>query len=270
MSSHVIARDDREGVALITIDRPEKSNALRAGDKAALAACLTDAANDKEIIGVVLTGAGDRSFCAGSDIEEMQAFSPAEMFQMLTAERAMYQAAIRSPKPVVAAVNGYAFGAGAITVMCCDYSVAASRSHLGTPELTIGVAAPLEGLLLPWIVGLGKARAMFFRAQRLTAIEALEAGLVHEVVPDDRCVARAIAVAGEMGSLPGRGFAIQKQVLGLLLETGNLEAAIQASHHATAGQFADPRTAGAMRRFLESRASRRSEREVDPGHREGG
>lgn len=266
----MIAREDREGVALITIDRPEKSNALRAGDKAALAACITNAANDEAVRALVLTGAGERAFCAGSDIEEMHSFSPAEMFEMLSAERAMYQAAIRCPKPVVAAVNGYALGAGAITVMCCDYSVAASRSQLGTPELTIGVAAPLEGLLLPWIVGLGKARAMFFRAQRLTAIQAAEAGLVHEVVPDDQCVARAIAVAREIGSLPGTGFAVQKQVLGLLLDSGSLEAAIQASHHATAGQFADPRTGEAMRRFLESRRSRRSSSDSVMGRREGG
>src|SRR2546429_4924610 len=88
---------------------------------------------------LVLTGAGDRCFCAGSDIAEMQSFDPEAMYRMLGAERDMYLAALSCPKPVIAAVNGFALGAGLILVTVCDYAVAAATARFGTPELTIGV-----------------------------------------------------------------------------------------------------------------------------------
>lgn len=255
-----IVREDVDGLARITINRPEKSNALTAADKIALARAVEEAASAEDVLCLLLTGSGNRAFCAGSDIQEMQDFSTAEMYRMLGAERRMYRAIIESPKPVVAAVNGHALGAGAILVMCCDYAVAAEHAQFGTPELTIGVAAPLEGLLLPWLVGLGKARAMYFRAERLTADDAVEFGLIHEAVPSEECGTRAAAVAKEIGALPGRGFSVQKRTLNLLLHSGNLEAAIQASHEATAAQFAELETGSAMRHFLESRRSERKGR----------
>jgi enoyl-CoA hydratase len=242
---------DKDRVAVITINRPDKANALRRVDKEALAAAIQRLQHSDTAESIVITGSGPRSFCAGSDIGEMQAFGSQAMFEMLGAERSMYAAAMGSPKPVVAAVNGFALGAGLILAMCCDYVVASDAAELGTPELTIGVSVPLEGLLLPWIVGLGRAREMFYRARRLKADEALATGLVHEVVPRDACLPAAIDAARAMADLPGSGFRVHKAMLHLLLMTGSLEAAAVASQFATSGQFATSQTGEAMRAFLD-------------------
>lgn len=248
-----ISTSVHEGIATLVLSRPEKANALRLQDKQSVADSLTRLASDPQVRGIVVTGAGERSFCAGSDIGEMQAFGEPEMYAMLSAERAMYRAAIDCPKPVVAAVNGHALGAGMILAMSCDYVVAASSARFGTPELTIGVAAPLQGFLLPWIVGLGRSRAMFFTGEAVQAEEAQRIGLIQETVPLENCVSRAVQVTERMAALPGGGFRIQKELLNLFISTGDLDAVIEASHYATAGQFATPATGEAMRAFLARR-----------------
>jgi len=205
------------------------------------------------VTALVVTGAGDRCFCAGSDIAEMRSFGPEAMYRMLGAERDMYLAALCSPKPVVAAVNGFALGAGFILALTCDYAVAATNARFGAPELTIGVAAPLEGFLLPWIVGLGHARRLFYTGQQLDAAEAQRLGLVHEVTELDSCRRRAAEVAKEIASLPGTSFRVQKALLRQLVSTGHLESVIEASRYATSLQFADRATADALGRSLSRR-----------------
>ena len=208
------------GVTIVELTRPEKANALRVQDKVAVAETIKALGTEPDVRAVVISGAGGRSFCAGSDIREMMEFGPDEMFAMLGAERAMYRAVLESPKPIVAAVNGNALGAGMILAMSCDYVVASESARFGTPELTIGVAAPLEGFLLPWIVGLGKARAIFYMGQALPATEAMSAGIAHEIVLTDDCLTRAVDVAGRIAGLPGDAFRIQKRLLSLLIDTG--------------------------------------------------
>lgn len=250
----MIRLDVDKDVATITITRADKANALPEDGKRELAATIVAAGQRPDVAGLVLTGAGDRSFCAGSDIAEMASFDSKAMHRMLGVERDMYLAALSCPKPVVAAVNGFALGAGCILVMACDYAIAATTSRFGTPELTIGVAAPLEGLLLPWIVGLGHARRLFYTGHQLDASEAARLGLVHEVTEPERCRARAVEVAREIAALPGASFRIQKELLHQLVSTGNLEAVVQSSRSAASLQFADDATTGSMRRFLSRRS----------------
>lgn len=133
----MITTSQTDGVATVLIDRADKANALRVVDKRAVAEALAALASDDGIRAVVVTG-GSRAFCAGSDLSEMSRFGPREMYDMLAAERAMYSSVLDCAKPVVAAVNGHAMGAGLILAMCCDYAVAAEPARFATPELTIG------------------------------------------------------------------------------------------------------------------------------------
>lgn len=251
----MISHELQDDIATVTIRRPEKLNSLRAQDKRAVATQIDELGKRTDVDAIIVTGEGDRSFCAGSDIDEMRHFGAAEMHGMLADERAMYVAALRSPKPVIAAVNGYALGAGLILAMSADYSVAATTAKLGTPELSIGVAAPLEGLLLPYLVGLSRARELFYLCTRVDAERATEMGLVNETVPPEDLHARAQEVARRIGSLPSTGFRVQKALLYRLISSGDLDAVITESHFATAMQFAEPNTGEAMTRFLGRKAS---------------
>jgi enoyl-CoA hydratase len=245
-----IATAVSNGTATVSIGRPSKANSLRARDKRALADEITSLGSRADVRAIVITGEGDRAFCAGSDINEMRHFGVPEMYDMLADERAMYVSVLQSPKPVVAAVNGHALGAGLILSMVTDYSVAATTARLGTPELTIGVAAPLEGLLLPALVGLTRARELFYLGQPVGAEEAHRIGLVNAVAPTEEVVARAIDIAERIAGLPGDGFRVQKSVLNVLLSSGDLERAIVESHYATSQQFSDGETGQAMTAFL--------------------
>lgn len=246
----MIRLDIEDRVAIITIDRAEKANALTEAGKRELADVIFAAGQRQEVGALVLTGAGNRCFCAGSDVAEMQNFNSEAMYRMLGAERSMYRASLSCSKPVVAAVNGFALGAGCILVMTCDYAVAADTARFGTPELTIGVSAPLEGFLLPLIVGLGHARRLFYTGQQLDPTEANRLGLVQEVIGFNECRSRAIAVAKEIASLPGESFRVQKTLLLELISSGSLGTIIEASRFATSLQFANRVTAEALRNSL--------------------
>lgn len=246
----MITSEVTSGIATVTIRRAKKLNALRAEDKRAVGSAIDALGERDDVDAIVVTGEGERAFCAGSDIDEMRQFGVAEMHAMLSAERAMYVSALRSPKPVVAAVNGYALGAGLILAMVTDYSVASTSAQFGAPELSIGVAAPLEGLMLPYLVGLARAREMFYLCEQVDAEEARSIGLVNTTAAPGDVRDRAAEVALRIGSLPSDGFRVQKALLYRLISSGDLDAAITESHYATSLQFADPATGEAMSRFL--------------------
>jgi enoyl-CoA hydratase/carnithine racemase len=135
-------------------------------------------------------------------------------------------------------------------MMASDYTVASAEARFGAPEVTIGVSAPLEGLMLPWIVGLNRARAMFYTGTQLDAEEALHVGLVHEVTAPDECVPRATKVAQSLAALPAEGFVVQKTLLYQFISSGSLAAAIDASRYATSLQFATDDTKDALGAFV--------------------
>ncbi len=245
----MIRTELHQAIGIITLDRPQKANSLPAQAKRDLAAQINAWDRDEDVSAIVIGGKG-KHFSAGSDIGEMSDFGPLEMREMLEGERAMYLAALRARKPVVAAVNGTALGAGFILTMCCDYTVASDQATFGTPELQIGVTAPLEGLLLPWIVGVGHARAMFYARRRLNAVTAASLGLVHEIVPGPDATGRGVECAQDLGELPGEGFRLQKEFILRMLQQGGLEFASVLSMHATSLQFVSGETQQAMKSFL--------------------
>lgn len=200
-----------DSVATLVVGRPEKANALRWEDKASLAARVREAAADG--VGIVLTGEPSRAFCAGSDIDEMADFGAVQMRSMLDAEVSVYRAILEVPVPVVAAVNGPAMGAGFIVAMCCDQLIMGEDAAVGLPELTIGVSIPLHGFLLPFIVGLSRARTLYYRGVRCGAEEAERLGIANDVVPTVEVTAVAEQRVLELAAIEGGAFAIQKRLL---------------------------------------------------------
>lgn len=188
------------GVAVLTVNRPEKRNALNAATRGELLAHLDELKKDPSVRAVVLTGAGDKAFIAGADIGEFAGRSPVDQFRaMLTSP--IYSAVDAFPKPVIAAINGYCLGGGCELAMACDIRIAADTAKLGQPEINLGII-PGGGATqrLPRLVGLGNAFKLLYTGEPIDATEALRIGLVDEVVPAAQLMSRVRELAEKIAS----------------------------------------------------------------------
>ena len=179
-----IIYEKRPGVARVTINRPEAYNAFTTSTQDELIKALEDSANDAAVGVVVFTGAGNKAFCTGGDAKEAKAGYRKGMLE----KDLMVKTLIREmPKPVIAAVNGYAIGGGQVYQQVCDLSIASENAVFGQVGPLVGSFDPGLGIIdLMAVVGEKKAREIWYLCRRYTAAEALEMGLVNKVVPADR------------------------------------------------------------------------------------
>jgi enoyl-CoA hydratase/carnithine racemase len=171
-------------VVTVTINRPDARNAINWELAVQLSARFEALAGDSVVRTVILTGAGERAFCAGADLHERRTMSPAELaaHTELIADAADRIAAL--PVPVIAAIRGYALAGGAELALACDLRVAARDAVIGFPEVRIGIFPGAGGAYrLPRLVGLGVARELLFTGRQIAADEALRIGLVDRLVP---------------------------------------------------------------------------------------
>ena len=184
MSAYELLRMERDGaVAIVTIDRPEKRNALNAQVRAELIAVLDALRDDDSVRVLVITGAGDKAFVAGADIGEFAQRTPLEQRAAMTGRRVFDEVAAY-PKPVLAMINGLALGGGCELALACHLRVAGENAQFGLPEVKLGIIPGYGGTLrLPRIVGKGRALELMLTAQFVRADEAYRIGLVHKVVP---------------------------------------------------------------------------------------
>ena len=182
MTSLTVTR--RDHAAIVTLDRPERLNALNHASVRELGRIGAELSADPTVRAAVLTGAGDRAFCAGADLKEREGMTDDEVREMLDSYRAHLTWLGSAPFPVVAAVNGVALGGGFEIALACDLRVAAPAAVLGLPETSLGVIPGAGGTQrLPRLVGYARALELILLAQRLTAEEALAAGLVNRISP---------------------------------------------------------------------------------------
>ncbi len=181
--------DQRGTIAVWTIARPERMNALSRPTLLALGELAREAVGNDSIRAIVITGAGDKAFCAGADLKERQGMSENDIRVQVGLYRSELGPLDRSPKPVVAALNGVAFGGGLELALVCDMRVAAAHVQLGLPETTLGIIPGAGGTQrLPRIVGEARAKEMILLGRRLGADEALAWGLVNRVTPAGKSV----------------------------------------------------------------------------------
>lgn len=176
--------EQRGAVAVWTIDRADRANALSRATLLAFGKLSRDVAGNDSVRAVVVTGAGDKAFCAGADLKERQGMTENDVRVQVALYRSELGPLDRSPKPVVAALNGATLGGGLELALCCDLRVAAPHAQLGLPETTLGIIPGAGGTQrLPRIVGEARAKEMILLGRRLTADEALAWGLVNRVTP---------------------------------------------------------------------------------------
>ena len=204
MSAYELLRTERDGaVAIVTIDRPEKRNALSAQVRAELIAALDELRDDDSVRVLVITGAGDKAFVAGADIGEFAQRTPLEQRAAMTGRRVFDEIAAY-PKPVLAMINGLALGGGCELALACDIRIAADTAKLGQPEINLGIIPGGGGTQrLPRVVGTGQAMRLVLSGEIIGAAEALRIGLVDVVHPAAELRERTLEFArGMAGKSP--------------------------------------------------------------------
>ena len=177
-------------IAIIRINRPEALNAMNVDVISELSKMIDILAADDSIKAVVITGAGERSFCAGADISYMVNIDPMQAERYATSAQDVINRIDRLEKPVIAAVNGFALGGGCELAMACDIRIASSNAKIGQPEVTIGIPPGWGGTQrLMRLIGPAKAKELIFTGKMIMADEAYQIGLVNKVIslgPDDK------------------------------------------------------------------------------------
>jgi enoyl-CoA hydratase len=191
--------ETRDGVAFVTVNRPDKLNALNDRTMEELDSALLAIGADPAVRGVVLTGAGEKAFVAGADIGELSAQSPVEGKERSLRGQRVLDRLEHLGKPVVAAVGGFALGGGCELALACHVRVASENARLGTPEVKLGLMCGYAGTQrLPRLVGKGRALEMLLTGEMVDAAEALRIGLVNRVVPREKLLAEAEALLRRM------------------------------------------------------------------------
>jgi enoyl-CoA hydratase len=184
-SENTVLTEIADGVATLTVNRPEKMNALNNATRTQLVASLDQFRHDDNVRVVVITGAGEKAFIAGADIAEFAGRTGVDQFRVMK-DSPVYDAVDEFPKPIIAAINGFCLGGGCELAMACDIRIASESAKLGQPEINLGIIPGGGGTQrLPRLVGLGTAFKLLYTGEIIRAPEALRIGLVDEVVPAD-------------------------------------------------------------------------------------
>lgn len=199
---HLLVR--REGAtAVLTLNRPEARNALDEHGLRLLRETLAGADADPAVRAVLITGAGERAFCAGADIRQMQTMTPEVARRWASLGHEVFQGIEDLGKPVIVAINGVAVGGGCELALAGDFRFMAEGAQLGQPEIKLGLIPGWGGTQrLPRLIGLALAKELILTGRLMGSAEALAAGLVGQVVPGEHVLSRALEFAAQFAALP--------------------------------------------------------------------
>ncbi|MEU7964245.1 enoyl-CoA hydratase-related protein [Streptomyces sp. NPDC049097] len=238
-----------EGVGTLRLDRPPM-NALDVATQDRLRELAEELTRREDVRAVIIHG-GEKVFAAGADIKEMQGMDHAAMVLRSRALQESFTAIARIPKPVVAAVTGYALGGGCELALCADYRIAAENAKLGQPEILLGLIPGAGGTQrLARLIGRSRAKDLIFTGRMVKADEALRLGLVDRVVPAEDVYAEAHAWAARLAQGPAIALRAAKEAVDTGLET-DIETGLAVERTWFAGLFATEDRERGMRSFVE-------------------
>jgi enoyl-CoA hydratase len=191
-----VRTENKDGILIITVDRPKVLNALNAETVAEIGQAFDAARDDDSVKAVILTGGGEKAFVAGADIRELAEMTPVTGKEIAQKGQRVFRAIERFPKPVIAAVNGFALGGGCELALACHIRIASDKAQLGLPEVTLGIIPGYGGTQrMARLLGKGRALELILTGDRIGAEEAARIGLVNKVVPADQLMTAAEEMA---------------------------------------------------------------------------
>lgn len=187
-----VKTENRDGVLVVTIDRQKALNALNAQTVDEIRQTFDAARDDDSVKAVIITGAGEKAFVAGADIKELATMTPITGKETSERGQRIFRAIERFPKPVIAAINGFALGGGCELALACHIRVASENAKIGLPEVTLGIIPGYGGTQrMARLLGKGRALELILTGNQITAAEAERIGLVNKVVPADQLLSTA-------------------------------------------------------------------------------
>lgn len=225
MSGELVRYERRGSLAVITLNRPEKLNAVNKEMIAQLGAALDTAEADTDVRAVVLAGEG-RAFAAGFDLDmEVETPGVAAVREALTSDFQIIMRFWDSPKPTLAAVHGYCLGSAMELALACDITVAAEDCRFGAPEVRFG--SGIVAMLWPWLAGPKQAKYLLLTGDdRVTAAQALEMGLINRVVPAGRALEETLEIAQRIASNDSNAVRLTKQAINRSLDAAGIRQAL--------------------------------------------
>ncbi|KZE77697.1 enoyl-CoA hydratase [Paenibacillus elgii] len=199
MEKTVLSTSIGNGIVLITLNRPEAANALSIKMLEELRDAVVACKFDRSVRCIVVTGAGEKAFCAGADLKERAGMDMNQVRRTVALIRECINALEALPQPVIAAVNGAAFGGGAELVLACDLRIASETATFALTETSLGIIPGAGGTQrLPRLIGKGRAKELIFTARKIDAEEAGGMGLVEHVTPPESLLDKALEIAGRI------------------------------------------------------------------------
>ncbi|UCE95272.1 MAG: enoyl-CoA hydratase/isomerase family protein [Candidatus Bathyarchaeota archaeon] len=212
--------EKKEGIATVIINRPKALNALNEETLLEISSRIADAKQDENVKVIIITGAGDRAFCAGADLNMMKGATAYKGMRLSQIGQKVTREIEDIGKPVIAVINGYALGGGLELAMACDLRIAAENAQMGQPEVNVGLIPGWGGTQrLPRFVGKGKAKEMIFTGKRIDAKTAEQIMLVNLVVPLEQLKSAAKELAQDLMNKPPIALQLTKQLINNSTET---------------------------------------------------
>ena len=258
MHSPFLLADQRDDILILTLNRPDRLNAWDTPMRAALIAALEAAGRDGAVRAVVITGAGERAFSAGQDLNDVAGFAPDRAERWIDEFRALYRAVRAIEVPVVAAINGVAAGSAFQFALLTDVRVGHPAVRMGQPEINSGIASITGPWIMREVLGLSRTIELTLTGRLMDAEEALRLGVLHHVVAREQVLTVALDIAADLAKKPRTAMQLVKRRFFEVLEPG-LEDAIAAAKRHHRLSFASGEPQKVTQDFLEARGGTKTD-----------